>query len=635
MSDKLSMLSLQALFAGALLVMSACGDPDTANLPPSTQAPCQVDCDCAQGQLCSAGQCKDGAGALFCCEKAGCEPGARCVDRRGIVSTCLECVVDCDCPQGQACDAGQCQRTNTPVYCCDKDQCPVNQACTDLEGAPDVCPPECIVDCDCPQGQACSSSGLCLETSPPTYCCNGESCPQGQACSKPDGTSGLCAAPMTADPVCGNGVIEAGERCDGNCPGSCDDQNACTRDTILGANTCQAECRHAPINACDSGDGCCPAGCDFSTDQDCPNPQRCGDGVLDPGERCDGNCPSSCDDQDACTSDSLTGSASQCTAQCVSSPITSCRGGDGCCPSGCTFSTDSDCAPPMPTGQIGSACTQDGQCQGLRAGCITQASSPIYRDGYCTKTCAQDAECGAGSHCSATQAQCVKTCRQSSDCRTGYVCADDDGDLVSECVPAQGAPGDACNADNACRGDGAVCWLAADGLFKDGYCSRPCTNNRACGGQGSCVADNNGGNKVCLGACNSDSDCRGTGYVCQDKNGDGVKECLATNNGSGQLGDACAGIWACGSTTPECLTSEPAIGQFPGGYCTDSCDLSAANSCPTGSQCVGGVRLPIPIPFGTGYCVETCTRSSQCRAGYSCRDYDDGFNPIIKICVGT
>lgn len=632
MSKLLRALPKGTLMAWALLALYACGDPYTA--PNTTdQAACKVDCDCAQGQLCSSGQCKDGAGSLFCCEKAGCEPGARCVDRQGIASTCLECVVNCDCPQGQACEAGQCKQSASPTYCCDKDQCPVNVACTDLEGAAGVCPPECVVDCDCPQGQACSSSGLCLDTSPPTYCCAQEACPEGQACSKPDGTSGSCPKESPVEPVCGNGSIEEGERCDGNCPTSCDDQNACTKDTILGANTCQAECRNTPITACSSGDGCCPSGCDFSADDDCPNPQSCGNGTVDAGERCDGDCPTSCDDQDACTSDALTGSAAQCTAQCTFTTINACKDDDGCCPASCIFITDNDCEPPAPSGEVGSACTQDNQCQGLRSGCITQASSPIYRGGYCTKTCAQDADCGAGSHCSTAQAQCVKNCSQNSDCRMGYVCTDDDGDRAKECVPAQGAPGDACTADNTCRGADAVCDLAADGVFKDGYCSKPCTNHQSCGAGGNCLTSPNSTEKSCVGACNSDSDCRGQGYVCLDKNNDGLKECLATNNGPGTYGDACAGLWECGNTTPNCVTNISGTAQFPGGYCTASCDLAVANSCIGGYKCIG--EGPFPFPIGSGYCIELCTQNSDCRSGYSCKSYSDGFNPAVKVCLGT
>jgi cysteine-rich repeat protein len=67
----------------------------------------------------------------------------------------------------------------------------------------------------------------------------------------------------------------------------------------------------------------------------------CGDGVVDPGEECDdgGNadgdgCQGSCEVQECFT---CTGSPSSCE------PITQCGGGDGCCPSGCTAKTDTDC----------------------------------------------------------------------------------------------------------------------------------------------------------------------------------------------------------------------------------------------------------------------------------------------------
>ncbi len=77
-----------------------------------------------------------------------------------------------------------------------------------------------------------------------------------------------------------------------------------------------------------------------------PAPAVCGNGTVDPGEVCDGNCPASCDDGDACTADASTGSAATCDLVCTNDPITQCTGGDGCCPSGCTSSTDSDCISP-------------------------------------------------------------------------------------------------------------------------------------------------------------------------------------------------------------------------------------------------------------------------------------------------
>jgi len=74
-------------------------------------------------------------------------------------------------------------------------------------------------------------------------------------------------------PVCGNGVLETGELCDGDCPTSCDDQDPCTRDVLSGgAATCDAVCSHPAKTAddCADLDGCCPAGCAAVGDLDCP-----------------------------------------------------------------------------------------------------------------------------------------------------------------------------------------------------------------------------------------------------------------------------------------------------------------------------------------------------------------------------
>ncbi|MFH1810183.1 MAG: hypothetical protein ABIJ09_15665 [Pseudomonadota bacterium] len=71
----------------------------------------------------------------------------------------------------------------------------------------------------------------------------------------------------------------------------------------------------------------------------------CGNGQRDPGETCDpqGTCPVLCDDQNACTVDTLSGRADSCTSLCTHVATTQCTGGDGCCPPGCDQSTDSDC----------------------------------------------------------------------------------------------------------------------------------------------------------------------------------------------------------------------------------------------------------------------------------------------------
>jgi hypothetical protein len=155
------------------------------------------------------------------------------------------------------------------------------------------------------------------------------------------------------DDACGNGAIDTGETCDpestsNQCPSACDDSNPCTLDKLEGSATeCTASCRHTPITTAAAGDGCCPPNATAGTDSDCQQ-QACGDGVVGAGETCDpmsvtDRCPTSCDDDSDCTTDTLTGSAASCTAVCTNTPITIAASGDGCCPSDASPLNDADC----------------------------------------------------------------------------------------------------------------------------------------------------------------------------------------------------------------------------------------------------------------------------------------------------
>ena len=160
---------------------------------------------------------------------------------------------------------------------------------------------------------------------------------------------------------CGNGQLDAGEKCDkalppglkGACPKTakdCDDKVACTDDFPTGSE-CNVTCAHTQKTAAKNGDGCCPPGANATTDDDCPS--TCGNGVLEAGETCDpginsgaGKCKTvaDCDDKDACTADTLTGTA--CNPKCdnnkrTADPVTK----DGCCPKGLTLDKDADCLP--------------------------------------------------------------------------------------------------------------------------------------------------------------------------------------------------------------------------------------------------------------------------------------------------
>jgi hypothetical protein len=195
----------------------------------------------------------------------------------------------------------------------------------------------------------------------------------GDGCCPPGGDLDLdpdCPA------VCGDGFVDRPvETCDdavpGSCPSSCPPLGSCTVSTLRGSpTTCSAACVVTPITACVGGDGCCPAGCTQATDPDCP--AVCGDRVVEAGEACDraitagfaGACASTCDDGNACTIDIASGSPSDCSRNCTHIPIVACLDNDGCCPSGCSASNDTDCTPTCGDGKVeaGETCDPPSSC---------------------------------------------------------------------------------------------------------------------------------------------------------------------------------------------------------------------------------------------------------------------------------
>jgi len=108
-----------------------------------------------------------------------------------------------------------------------------------------------------------------------------------------------------------------------------------------------------PTCTIDAGSGSTPDGGTTTS-------PRCGNGRVDPGERCDiaigagdpGACPSSCDDGVGCTTDGLNGTG--CNAYCTHVPVTAIdpAKSDGCCPTGATRATDPDCSATCGDGVI-------------------------------------------------------------------------------------------------------------------------------------------------------------------------------------------------------------------------------------------------------------------------------------------
>jgi hypothetical protein len=151
---------------------------------------------------------------------------------------------------------------------------------------------------------------------PITACKSGDGCcPQGCKNSANGGNDNDCVV----QPGCGNGLLDTDETCDDTsstkCLTTCSNGDACSKSVLSGsAQACSLKCMPTQITGCISGDGCCAPGCKNSanggTDDDCALAAAiCGNGIVEPGEGCDGHCPTAadCNDGDVCTDDGIGG----------------------------------------------------------------------------------------------------------------------------------------------------------------------------------------------------------------------------------------------------------------------------------------------------------------------------------------
>ena len=175
-------------------------------------------------------------------------------------------------------------------------------------------------------------------------------------------------------PMCGNGVVEPGETCDGDsCPTSCPlpppaivgtSPAACSRSSWATPIDCTARCViERRSTACEPDRrGCCPAGCTSENDPDCS--PLCGDGFVEStqGEECDIAALAA---RARPLPDLVRRTATRAPTIAWSAPapaprgachlpITALRPGDGCCPpaAAATSMLDPDCPPVCGNGVV-------------------------------------------------------------------------------------------------------------------------------------------------------------------------------------------------------------------------------------------------------------------------------------------
>jgi hypothetical protein len=396
-------------------------------------------------------------------------------------------------------------------------------------------------------------------------------------------------------PVCGNGVIEADETCDpiDSCPtaeGCRGTGSTCLRGTLVGDPTkCTAACESETITACSTGDACCPSGCTFASDEDCS--KSCGDGHVDASETCeppsaDQACPTSCDDGDACTKDSMTGSAAQCNVECVNAPIKTPSGGDGCCPEGANANNDRDCSP-----KCGNRVKEEGE----------------FCDGDCPTSCDDDDDCTADS-VAGTASTCNVECMHRPIARP----ANND-----RCCP-EGANANNDSDCSASCGNGVL----EDGELCDGDCPTscadddPCTMDRVVGNARTCNAQcqNNPISRTGPSTCMSNDPCIKVERVLSETSC--TAACRPTTITQRQNNDECCPSGATAATDNDC---EPDCGNGV---------VEAGEECETGARSTGSGGLPSGTVYDEWSCdgatckrrfdLTPCGSSAECGSSATC-----------------
>lgn len=552
------------------------------------------------------------------------------------------------------CDGSNCAGSGNVAVCGDgvlND----TEGCDDGNARPgDGCTGTCRIE----SGYVCPKPGKACQTN--LFCGDGlagpsEACEDGNT-EDGDGCAGDCSAvepgfacpelgkpcvPTTADPVCGNGAVEAGENCDdGNtkdddgCSSSCirDDGyvcpetgELCVKDEFCGDGILNGseQCDDANTRAGDCCTGTCvlESNCECTTPEPALTPPRqvcastivCGDEAVTGDEACDdGNT----DDDDGCTADCSNvepgytcppegGPCVEAVEPCGNAALDGaeeCDDGGARSSDGCSSACEIE--PGYICPKVGSPCETilfcgDGVVSFTRGETCDDADAPPEGGDGCSDACKVEPH----HQCTGAPSVCVNT----------FVCGDKM--LVGEetCDDGNTDPADGCS-DTCTLEDGWVCPLlgtACQPLCGDGTLlpGEQCDDGNADGGDGCsarCQIESPADDEPDGWRCPTPGEpCLRT--TCGDGRAEGSEQC---DDGNNNTGDGCG---------PYCRR-EPACPPG-GGACTTACgdgmllpvDKAAGQECDDGNTVSGDG------------CSATCT----VEAGYSCNDVVISKDPLI------
>jgi len=321
----------------------------------------------------------------------------------------------------------------------------------------------CVSDADCADLGAIGvcEDAVCLEGVCTTTPRTGGACDDNNACTFDTVcTDGVCAG---GDEI----VCVDGDKCtDDGCHPSigcvfgpnadpCDDGNACTGEDRCSSTGCQGttgvncnDNNECTDDGCDSASGCTHDLTQFFKSGSFYHEGPCNDGnpCTDAGTCADGQCvggtPVVCDDEDVCTDDTCEDGVG-----CVGTPNTApCDDGDQC--------TENDlCAEGQCAGVTGLSCDDFDSC--TDDACDSAAGCSHTHN---TANCNDNDECTTGDTC--LDGACLGG--EALACDDGNPCTDDSCDVSLGCVTTNNST--ACDDDNLCT-TGDTC---ADGSCQAG-----------------------------------------------------------------------------------------------------------------------------------------------------------------------